>query len=74
MACPTCSHTMQNLGVESERVFWCPRCGTIKTVRGERESVEAPRWIRLAAEDLSEALAREMRVSLNLPVRGGKPC
>ncbi len=30
MACPTCSATMQNLGVEGQRIFWCPRCGTVK--------------------------------------------
>ena len=32
MACPTCDHTMQNLGVENQKIFWCPRCGTLKTV------------------------------------------
>lgn len=36
MSCPTCDHTMQNLGVEkpaehgATQVFWCPRCGTVK--------------------------------------------
>lgn len=32
MPCVTCSHTMQNLGLNSQyrRVFWCPRCGTLK--------------------------------------------
>ena len=32
MPCPTCSHTMQNLGLDSagRRVFWCPRCGTLR--------------------------------------------
>lgn len=28
MACPACDHTMQRLAPE---VYWCPRCGTIKT-------------------------------------------
>ena len=32
MACPTCDHTMQNLGVENQKIFWCPRCGTLKTI------------------------------------------
>ncbi len=31
MACPACDHTMQNLGLTADRVFWCPRCGTIKS-------------------------------------------
>lgn len=32
MACPTCEHTMQGIGVveSGERVWWCPRCGTLK--------------------------------------------
>jgi hypothetical protein len=33
MSCPTCGHTMSNLGLDQahRRTFWCPRCGTIKT-------------------------------------------
>ena len=33
MSCPTCDHTMQNLGLAQSgaRVFWCPRCGSLKT-------------------------------------------
>lgn len=33
MPCPTCNHTMQNLGLDQakRRSFWCPRCGTVKT-------------------------------------------
>lgn len=27
MACQTCDHTMQSI---ASKVFWCPRCGTIK--------------------------------------------
>lgn len=31
MACPTCDHTMHNIGTNrSHQVFWCPRCGTIR--------------------------------------------
>ena len=32
MACETCDHTMQrvNEGI-NPKVFWCPRCGTIKS-------------------------------------------
>lgn len=37
MACPTCDHTMHNLGIDGKgpvgmtrRVFWCPRCGTLR--------------------------------------------
>jgi Zn-finger nucleic acid-binding protein len=73
MACPVCSHTMQSLGLEAERVFWCPRCGTLKMTRGDHESIEAPWWMKLAVQDLSEELAREMRQSIN-PSRGVPPC
>jgi len=32
MSCPTCEHTMQNLGLAQSgaKAFWCPRCGTLK--------------------------------------------
>lgn len=38
MSCPTCDHTMQGIGKleTGERLFWCPRCGTIRRVRHER--------------------------------------
>jgi hypothetical protein len=33
MPCPTCNHTMHNLGISEGggRIFWCPRCGTLKS-------------------------------------------
>ena len=46
MACPTCDHTMQNLGVNGQKIFWCNRCGTIKTVTVDFEEFEEPIWIR----------------------------
>ena len=30
MACPTCDHTMQLVNSDVPRIFWCPRCGTLK--------------------------------------------
>jgi hypothetical protein len=32
MSCPSCSHTMHQMGCRSTDLpfFWCPRCGTIK--------------------------------------------
>lgn len=32
MSCPTCDHTMQKLSAE-EPTYWCPRCGTLKTIQ-----------------------------------------
>lgn len=43
MSCPTCDHTMQRL---AGHVFWCPRCGTLKTAPGEREEIEAPELVK----------------------------
>ena len=43
MACPTCNHTMQSVG-EIElgwRIYWCQRCGTLKT-KGAIPEHEAP--------------------------------
>ena len=31
MACETCDHTMQRVNGGEPKVFWCPRCGTLKT-------------------------------------------
>lgn len=28
-SCPTCDHTMQNLGGANMPLLWCPRCGTV---------------------------------------------
>ncbi len=47
MACETCDHTMQRVNGGKPSVFWCPRCGTLKTERiipGER-SFEAPKIV-----------------------------
>jgi len=46
MACPVCDHTMQNLGLGTRTVFWCPNCGTLKTRSGEHEESEATAIMR----------------------------
>jgi hypothetical protein len=51
MACSICDHTLQNVGVptgDARRVFWCPRCGTLKTEMPDselQELVDEPLWI-----------------------------
>jgi len=57
MACPTCDHTMQNLGVDSgvdkhKKIFWCPRCGTIKEVVKDHEQIEQTIWSRLIINEV----------------------
>lgn len=38
MACPTCDHTMRSVGGVGYVVFWCPRCGTIKTNHADNQN------------------------------------
>ncbi len=59
MSCPTCDHTMKNLGMDNNegRIFWCTRCGTMKIRQNprsvnmeERYDVEAPKLVALAID------------------------
>jgi len=55
MACPNCDHTMQNLGVYNRRIFWCPRCGTLRDYRewDDKTIDSAPMWVeKLRAEQV----------------------
>ena len=45
MSCDFCDHTMQLMSVEP-KVFYCPRCGSTRTVHGPGlEVFESPFWI-----------------------------
>lgn len=51
MSCPTCDHTMQKIGVGiGKDIYWCPRCGTLKTLihRMERDynTHEVPKAVK----------------------------
>lgn len=46
MACPTCDRTMQNLGVEGQRIFWCASCGTIKSIATDFVNISTPYIVR----------------------------
>jgi hypothetical protein len=60
MACPTCGHTLQNLGLSAgpvgmtRRVFWCPRCGTLREELSDagacQTNDEAPRLVARCRE------------------------
>lgn len=61
MACESCGHTVQNIGGgdESRRVFWCPRCGSLKTITGAAGAQpfvksEAPKLVERARRLLHE--------------------
>jgi len=79
MSCPTCDATMQrvNEGV-NPKVWWCPRCGSIKSEPGVPEC-ETPKIVerakslcrgmrdfRTSADDLALAL-RTLEESVLLP-------
>ena len=46
MACPVCGRTMQNLGSDDRRIFWCQYCGTLKEESGEFHRYELPGLLR----------------------------
>jgi hypothetical protein len=60
MACPTCGHALQNLGLSAgpvgmtRRVFWCPRCGTLREELSDagacQTNDEAPRLVARCRE------------------------
>lgn len=61
MPCPLCGHTMHNLGVVNAGKFWCPRCGSIKTVDLHGwEDISFPRWSKM----LDEARIAELTVEV----------
>jgi len=53
MACPNCDHTMQQVYgpmIEAgNRVFWCPRCGTIKDADGKSTPMLVSRVVEFYA-------------------------
>lgn len=54
MACEICTHTMRRVTPGPPAVFWCPRCGTLKTER-LIPTFEAPMIVQQARE-LCEAV------------------
>ena len=49
MACPTCDHTMHHVATAGKKdpLFWCPRCGTIKS-EAKIKPFEAPMLVARA--------------------------
>jgi uncharacterized Zn finger protein len=51
MPCPSCSHTMQLLFMDSTRtIHLCPRCGTIKDIMLGHEDVIVPKLVSRCRE------------------------
>lgn len=42
MPCPRCDHTLQNIGAKDQRIFWCPRCGTLVTETEDSRTESLP--------------------------------
>ena len=53
MAC-LCDHTMQKVNDGNPKVFWCPRCGTLKT-EGCVPEFEAPAIVKRLIDCLPRA-------------------
>jgi uncharacterized Zn finger protein (UPF0148 family) len=47
MPCPTCDHTMQRI---IDGTFWCPRCGTLKTISGDHTEIDTPMLVNRCRE------------------------
>jgi hypothetical protein len=69
MACPVCDHTMQNLGVTGKRLFWCPRCGSLKEEIMEGSFVESPIWVRNIIDAAHVGGMPSISYHSNIPVR-----
>ncbi len=64
MACPTCDHTMMKVGeAMGESLFWCARCGTIKTQTrlspDGKDEVAAPVLVGRCRQFEEEVVGRE---------------
>jgi rubrerythrin len=59
LACDICGHTIQNVGAEGQRIFWCPRCGSL-TNDGEIRECEGTTLQRR----VRSAIGSEPRVQL----------
>lgn len=42
MPCDICGHTVQNIGATDRQMYWCPRCGSLKTVMGDHSDLAVP--------------------------------
>jgi hypothetical protein len=42
MPCDICDHTVQNIGAKGRRIWWCPRCGSLRTKIGEHSQTDVP--------------------------------
>ena len=61
MACPSCGHRLQNIGVchppyEQVPIFWCPNCGTLKANIVTEED-EAPKLLPEMLETYGDGMA-----------------
>lgn len=80
MVCPTCDHTMQSI---SSGIFWCPRCGMLKTNSDEYIPTLVDRCRRFETHSFKPQTAEEIipqwhrlgiAASINVPAdRPGKP-
>lgn len=67
MACPSCDHTMQNIGIVNPEVqtplYWCPRCGTLKS-NGSGEGNYTPKLVQ-RVRDMSHRIESAPNQDIN---------
>lgn len=54
MPCDICGHTVQHIGTV-ERIFWCPRCGTLVTDEAGLRDCSPPKLVGQAKRFLRHA-------------------
>lgn len=52
MSCPICSHTMEGLDTPGRRLFWCPRCGTLRELTGADPNESVAPFSRMSVPSL----------------------
>lgn len=68
MACPTCEHTMKQVGVIQGTIFplfWCSRCGTIKA-NTQREYDDVPKLVERTRQLLDRTNNDDLAWSLGV--------
>ncbi len=73
MPCRTCGHTLKNLGLENERVFYCTRCGSLTSLPSpDFEDTEVPRWTQVAMAAQFDQLQAEVNEVLQSMSESGQ--
>jgi hypothetical protein len=68
MPCDFCGHTVQNIGNEHRRIFWCPRCGSLKD--GRLSNTESADFSETTVPQLADQIRAANDMAMRLPKAG----